>query len=309
MRPCGTARYASINCHRGYTHGRRDDLEALAHVLLYCLKGFLPWQLKGRKRKPRPPGTAKLDKWVRILEDKESVPLTQLCADCPVEFITYLKYVRNIEFAAEPDYDYLRDLFRQAFNRIGYKRDYIYDWTYLHLQKPGKGSSSSSGSKSRQKSARKTKRHSKSDRSKSDKAKSSAKSDKMGESPMNISSADEDVKPKSDIIIKPCSNEQPHMLRDIPSCELNSSKIPSSKTSTSKTINQHKKDQRKSGKPDLNQSITTKQSNPLIITNRIFSAQDSQTQRKPPSGIPSVNVRVPQSLSIQSGVAIAANVM
>lgn len=117
----GTARYASINNHLGIEQARRDDLESLGYVLMYFLRGTLPWQ--GLKAK------TKLEKYNRICEKKTSTGIKKLCEGFPPEFSIYLNYTRSLGFEEKPDYQYLRKLFRDLFIRSGYIMDYVFDWS------------------------------------------------------------------------------------------------------------------------------------------------------------------------------------
>ena len=49
----------------------------------------------------------------------------------PNEFLTYIRYCRNLKFDEAPDYMYLRKLFRIPFRALNFQYDYVYDWTVL----------------------------------------------------------------------------------------------------------------------------------------------------------------------------------
>ncbi|GAA0152335.1 non-receptor serine/threonine protein kinase [Lithospermum erythrorhizon] len=128
----GTARYASVNTHQGVEQSRRDDLESLGYVLMYFLRGSLPWQ--GLRA-----GTKK-QKYDKISEKKMLTPIEVLCKSQPSEFISYFHYCRSLRFEDKPDYSYLKRLFRDLFIREGYQFDYVFDWTILKYPQIGSSS-------------------------------------------------------------------------------------------------------------------------------------------------------------------------
>lgn len=117
----GTARYASVYSHLGIEQSRRDDLESIAYLLIYFLKGGLPWQ------KMR--GANKQERYHKIMEKKMMIPVEMLCRGLPVEFSTLLNYTHSLRFEDKPDYSFLRKLFRELFLREKYELDFLYDWT------------------------------------------------------------------------------------------------------------------------------------------------------------------------------------
>ena len=115
----GTARYASLNTHLGIEQSRRDDLEACAYMILYFLKGNLPWQ-----------GLRVIDKnekYQKIVERKINVSVNVLCAGLPDEFSIFFNYSRALRFEEKPDYSFIRGLFRDLFIKQNFQFDYMYD--------------------------------------------------------------------------------------------------------------------------------------------------------------------------------------
>lgn len=107
----GTARYASINAHRGYEQSRRDDLEAIGHMLFYFIRGSLPWSGLAAKTQE--------EKYRKICQKKEETSLDELCTGFPDAFKIYLRMARGLEFKERPDYQGLRKLFRDVRNSCG----------------------------------------------------------------------------------------------------------------------------------------------------------------------------------------------
>ncbi|KAL3319551.1 Casein kinase I isoform delta [Cichlidogyrus casuarinus] len=116
----GTARYCSINTHSGYEQSRRDDLESLAYVWIYLMKGQLPWQglIADGKR----------EKFQKIFKTKVSISPEMLCNGLPSQFIKILEYTRKLSFEEEPKYKKIHDLIYEMLEKRNINYDFEYDW-------------------------------------------------------------------------------------------------------------------------------------------------------------------------------------
>lgn len=121
----GTARYASVNSHKGLQLSRRDDIISLCYILIFFAKGKLPWQ--------RVKGDSKEEKYENILKCKETLPSETVCAGLPKEFETILTYALQLKFDELPDYNYMRSIFKTLFKKQQFIYDLQFDWSIAEL--------------------------------------------------------------------------------------------------------------------------------------------------------------------------------
>jgi hypothetical protein len=102
---------------------RRDDLESIGYTLISLATGGLPWshitsQCKHTRRR-------------LISQSKLDTPIRNLIAGLPIEFESYMHYVRNLSFDGTPNYAFLRSLFTKCIEKNGFQNDHVFDWVQL----------------------------------------------------------------------------------------------------------------------------------------------------------------------------------
>jgi serine/threonine protein kinase len=106
----GTPSFASLSALLGVRQLPKDDLEALGYVIVWLLRGSLPWEsyvtdsnLSGLK-------TMKFHSTVR-----------QICQDCPEQMVHYFSYIKGLKHQ-DPDYEFLRGLLVSAHLRLTFSK-------------------------------------------------------------------------------------------------------------------------------------------------------------------------------------------
>jgi len=116
----GTIRYSSVNASRCYEQSRRDDLESIGYLLVYLVKGSLPWQ--GLKIGQND------DRYKMISKKKKKTKVEDLCSGIHQNFQKYIEYCKGLKFDEEPKYDYLISLLIEVLESRTFKCNFDYDW-------------------------------------------------------------------------------------------------------------------------------------------------------------------------------------
>jgi len=98
-RVVGTIRYTSLYVHRGNTYSRRDDIISFVYVIIYLLRGTLPWQGINFDNKHQ-----KVDKVYNL---KNNILICELCKFLPNKIEELLTYAYSLSYYDEPNYDYI----------------------------------------------------------------------------------------------------------------------------------------------------------------------------------------------------------
>ena len=116
----GTVRYISLGAHLGNEQCKKDDLESLAYIMVYFIKGELPWQnIKAKSRK---------EKYFKIYQMKKRTVPDELTNILPEEMKTFFNYILNLNVKQKPDYSKLQNLINNLMNKYSYSNDLQFDW-------------------------------------------------------------------------------------------------------------------------------------------------------------------------------------
>ncbi|CAE7766646.1 CKL7 [Symbiodinium microadriaticum] len=112
--------FSGTVCDACMEQSRRDDLEAVGHMIFYFLRGSLPWS--GLEAKSQE------EKYRKIREVKETFPIEQLCEGHPQHFAKYLEQARNLKYTERPDYAGMRKMFASLRAEIGPSEDHDFEF-------------------------------------------------------------------------------------------------------------------------------------------------------------------------------------
>ena len=111
--------FGSIYNLIGFELSRRDDLQSLGYMLIYFIKGELPWSdinIKNTEEKTK-----------TTLEIKKSIKNDELTQGLPEEIKIFMDYISKMKFEEEPNYSYLKKLILDVINKKDSDKNYYFN--------------------------------------------------------------------------------------------------------------------------------------------------------------------------------------
>jgi serine/threonine protein kinase len=121
----GTCNYCSVYTHLGIQQSRRDDLESFCYVLAYFYTGTLPWMLPKMNDS-------------EVFKIKESVTGKDLFGKAAKDLVDVFKYIKQLKFEDEPNYDYIRDKIYKHSEKFNKESRIYRQYSNVPMSKPKK---------------------------------------------------------------------------------------------------------------------------------------------------------------------------
>ena len=120
--------FSSINKMQNIKLNKKDDLESLGYILIFLLKGELPWELifydKNKNYEEKKRKILILKK--HYMDINNNILLSD--KNIPEEFILFINYIKEIKSNEEIDYNYCFNLFYTIFQKNNIINDGIFSW-------------------------------------------------------------------------------------------------------------------------------------------------------------------------------------
>ena len=105
----------------------QEDLESLGYMIVYLLRGNLPWE--GIR------ADTEDEEEAMILERKRTITPEELCEGLPDELAKYVRFSRIMTPTTVPNYRYIQQTFKSLAQKEAIEYDNVFDWTIkMYLQ-------------------------------------------------------------------------------------------------------------------------------------------------------------------------------
>ena len=113
----------------------KDDFESLCYMLVYFLKGELPWtQLIKNSVEFIKNGDSVEELSRKVLKMKKEIDCEELCDGLPKIVLELLQYCVGLHEFEKPHFEVLKEKFKELYFGFYEEWDFVWDWSYIKVE-------------------------------------------------------------------------------------------------------------------------------------------------------------------------------